>query len=142
MRKHVITSLLGLFLSTAPALAQECEGLCGTWELVSVKWEDADGNSGVSTTADLPSMKVLNLTHFSLTRMNTDGSFAGHSGRYTLKDGSYTEHIQSASNPYLRGQAFTFQSELVGNTWRISGSVGDLRLEEVWRRVGARRDGS
>ena len=142
MRNYLITSLLGLFLSTGSAPAQKCDGLCGTWELVSTKWEDADGNSGVSTTADLPSMKVLNLTHFSLTRMNKDGSFAGHSGSYTLGNGAYTEHIQSASNPYLRGQSFTFESKLVGDTWHISGSVGDLKLEEVWRRVGTKREGN
>jgi len=141
MRNYVIPSLLGLFLFAAPALAQDCGGLCGTWELVSVKWARTDGTSGEDTKADTPSMKVINHTHFSLTRKNAD-EFAGHAGRYTLEGDSYTEHIQQASNRYIVGQSFTFKSEVIGDTWRISGSVEDLKLEEVWRRVKAQREGS
>jgi hypothetical protein len=106
-------------------------------------WEDSEGRSGENTSADLRSMKVLNCTHFSLTRSKADRSFdAAHSGRYTLDDGIYTEHIEHASNPYLLGNSFSFKSEILGETWKISGSVGDLKLEEVWRRVKVQREGS
>ena len=143
VRKRIILALPVLALFCASALAQECSELCGTWELVSLKWENADGTSGESTSADLRSMKVMNSTHFSLTRSQADMNFdAAHSGRYTLKDGIYTEHIEQASNPYLLGNSFSFKSEVDGDTWKISGSVGDLKLEEVWRRVGSHREGS
>ena len=143
MKKRIILALPVLVLFCASASAQECSELCGTWELVSVQWENADGTSGESTSADLRSMKVMNPTHFSLTRSQADKSFdAAHSGRYTLKDGIYTEHIEQASNPYLLGNSFSFKSEVDGDTWKISGSVGDLKLEEVWRRVSALREGS
>jgi hypothetical protein len=142
MRKYVIPSLLGLILFSSAATGQDCGGLCGTWELVSMKWKDAEGNSGENTAADLPTMKVINHTHFSLTRNNADGSFDGHAGRYKLEGDYYTEQIQHASNPYLKGQSFTFETRLTGDIWRISGSVGDLELEEVWRRIGTKREGS
>jgi hypothetical protein len=116
-------------------LAGEASKLEGSWEFVSGTFTTSEGTSKV-TAEDRKAIKVLSATHFSMVGHAGDYKF-GHAGRYTLKDGEYTEYMDVATSPDIEGRPYTFESKVEGDTWRISGKMENLglSLEEVWRRV-------
>jgi len=85
--------------------------------------------------------KILNSTHFAWGRETKDGTevLAG-GGRYEYypeKD-LYIEHIQYHSETAFAGQTLKFDARIKGNTWFVTGDLGDgVKLKEVWRRVDA-----
>jgi hypothetical protein len=113
----------------------------GTWKMVSQEVVYPDSVQDRSD--DFGSnFKILNSTHFAWGRETKDGKevLAG-GGRYEYypeKD-LYIEHIQYHSETAFAGQTLRFDARVEGNTWFITGDLGDgVELKEVWRRVDSR----
>lgn len=129
------------FLVSTSTLAQEMNPLVGTWEMVSQRQIYPD------TTLDRgkflgPSYKILNATHFAFGRQTIVGGvveddvYAG-GGRYEY-DGAnaYTEYVEYHESAPTVGLTIEFHCRLEGDTlWYHTGQIGNMRLEEVWRRV-------
>lgn len=109
----------------------------GTWKMISqeIVYPDSVQDRSDDWGANF---KILNSTHFAWGRETKDGEevLAG-GGRYEYypeKD-VYVEHIQYHSDPVLAGQTIKFTARVEGNTWFLTGDLGDAKLKEVWRRV-------
>ncbi len=128
-------------LVTAVATQAQSNPLVGTWEMVSQRSIYPD------TTIDRgrylgPSYKMLNDTHFAFGRQQIingvveDDVYAG-GGRYKFDgDSAYTEYIEYHESAPNVGLTVKFKARLVGDSlWYHTGQIGQMRLEEVWRRV-------
>jgi hypothetical protein len=124
-----------------PAESDGTYALVGTWEMVSQREVYPD------TTIDRgrflgPSYKILNKTHFAFGRQRIIGGvvqddvFAG-GGRYSF-DGksSYVEYVEYHESAPNVGLTIEFDCQLQGDSlWYHTGTIGEMRLEEVWKRV-------
>ena len=132
--------VLSLLISTT-VLAQQTNPLVGTWEMVSQRQIYPD------TTLDRgkflgPSYKILNETHFAFGRQTIVGGvveddvYAG-GGRYEYDGASkYVEHVEYHESAPTVGLTIEFHCRLEGDSlWYHTGQIGNMRLEEVWRRV-------
>ena len=146
MRDLLLVLLLAVI--AAPAAAQNApvgedrsDALVGTWEMVSQREVYAD------TTIDRgrflgPSYKILNKTHFAFGRqlivdgVPADDVFAG-GGRYRYDGKSrYVEYVEYHESAPTVGLEIEFDCRLQGDSlWFHTGTIGDMRLEEVWRRL-------
>ncbi len=114
----------------------------GTWKMVSqeVVYPDSVSDRSDNWGANF---KILNSTHFAWGRETEDGEkvLAG-GGRYEYYPDKnlYIEHIQYHSETAFAGQTLEFNIRVEGNTWFVTGNLGDgVKLKEVWRRVDAQK---
>ncbi|HEV7925287.1 MAG TPA: hypothetical protein VGR14_08030 [Verrucomicrobiae bacterium] len=110
----------------------------GTWQLVSTKYGDAKDYT------DYPPenrrLKMITGTHFTWldyeTKTGKIRTSAG--GRYTLKDGAYTETIEFAGeglDAYL-GKPQVFTIKIDGDKLSQSGKLSDgTEIREIWQRL-------
>jgi len=110
----------------------------GTWTMVSqeVIYPDSIQDRSDDWEANF---KILNSTHFAWGRETKNGNevLAG-GGRYEYypKKNLYIEHVQYHSDPGFAGQTLEYETRVEGNTWFITGDLGDgVKLKEVWRRI-------
>jgi hypothetical protein len=141
LRRLFVLTIALLLVGPAGASGQlPANELEGTWKMVSQEVvypdsvQDRSNNWGAN-------FKILNSTHFAWGRETKDGTevLAG-GGRYEYypeKD-LYIEHIQYHSETAFAGQTLKFDARIKGNTWFVTGDLGDgVKLKEVWRRVDA-----
>jgi hypothetical protein len=128
-------------LSIAQLLAgqPETSGLSATWELVSMK---CGGDS--SEMADQPKerkkIKLINGTHFVWAEYErASGKLLGLAGgTFELKDTTYTEKIEFASDGFegMVGRVFAFEVKVLNGRLMQSGMMGEnMKLEEVWQKA-------
>ena len=109
--------------------------LSGNWRLAS---REQNGKMVPMTTGSRKTIKVMSATRFQWAAINTEtGEFFGTGGgRYSLKDGKYTEMIEFFSRDSSRvGMSLVFNALIDGSEWMHSGksSKGDP-LKEIWLR--------
>ncbi len=132
---------LSLFIVTSAAGQMASNPLVGTWEMISQRQIYPD------TTLDRgrflgPSYKILNDTHFAFGRQTIIGGvveddvYAG-GGRYEYDgQGTYTEYVEYHESAPTVGLTIKFNARLQGDSiWYHTGQIGEMLLEEVWRRV-------
>jgi len=110
-------------------------GLSGNWRITS---RDQNGQMVAMNPGARKTIKILSDTRFQWAAINTEtGEFFGTGGgKYSFKDGKYSEMIEFFSRDSTRvGMSLTFDATLNGNEWLHSGksSKGDP-VKEIWTR--------
>ncbi len=101
--------------------------LAGTWKLLSGTLIEKGDTTTTDYTSGKSFIKILNDTHFAfmLHDLNhgkdSSAAFTAGGGKYTLKDRSYTEHLEYCSARDWEGHNFTFNVEINGDTLIQSG---------------------
>ena len=106
----------------------------GTWELVSSEW------NGQPSPANQKELKMLSPKHFMWViydkdKMKTVGT---GNGTWTLNGSTYTEHvdfIDIAGGEKMMGTDATFTLTVDGSTMTQSGTLGETKMKEVWKRL-------
>ncbi|MBX2951864.1 MAG: membrane or secreted protein [Leadbetterella sp.] len=124
----------GVSFDRVDARAQNA--LTGLWVITGRA--NAQGEMGKITPGARRTYKMMADGHFQWLAINTQsGEFSGTGGgRYTLKDGKYTETIEFFSRDNSRvGAELQFDASVSGNEWIHSGksSKGDP-IKEIWTR--------
>nr|WP_231403239.1 lipocalin-like domain-containing protein [Hymenobacter guriensis] len=113
--------------------------IMGTWRLIgSMVIEKGDTVSAVSNKTE-SFVKIINDSHFAFLHHDISkgkGStavFAAGGGRYTLKDGKYTEHLEYCSARNWEGNDFVFTVTLKNDTLTQSGveKVASIGVDRV-----------
>jgi hypothetical protein len=106
----------------------------GAWELVS-----ADHN-GQPMPASQREVKILSPRHFMFVLYGTDNKkvVGAGTGSWTLNGTSYVEHldfIDVGDSASLNGTDANFTLVVDGNTMTQTGTIGTVKLREVWKRL-------
>jgi hypothetical protein len=135
--KAAVTVCVLLLGSGGAAPAGELPGpLDGAWEMVRGQQTRADGSVVEITRDDRQALKIIGSGHFVYISQDGPDAFHGaHGGRCEIDGSEYTEHVDHASLGQMRGQSYTFEFRLEGDQWHLWGRLGDLEIEELWRRV-------
>lgn len=101
--------------------------IVGTWKLLTGTLIE-NGDTTVTQYTDSTSfIKIINDTHFAFllhdVRKGKDSGavYSSGGGRYTLKDSSYTEHLEYCSAREWEGHDFNFTLQLSNDTLVQSG---------------------
>lgn len=97
--------------------------IVGTWKLLSGTLIEKGDTTVTDYTRNLSFIKIINDTHFSFTnhdlnhgKDSTSAAFSAGAGTYSLKDNSYTEHLEYCNAREWEGHDFTFAIEIKGDT--------------------------
>lgn len=150
--KQILIGCLCFFLFGFQSKKDSIPNLEGTWKLVSYKYGLEKSFSDVLPFIEY--RKIITKTHFTWVSYGEDGDdiIGAGGGTYTLKDGKYTEKSDffHPMGKEIIGTSTTFNSELNGKTWKISGTiksvtidpksgkhdkVEQIRLEEIWEKI-------
>ena len=88
--------------------------LVGTWELVSGTTIQGSDTTTTDYTKNKKFLKIINETHFSFVGHDLSKGkdslafYTSGAGTYSLKDSSYTEHLQFCSDRAWEGNDFNF----------------------------------
>ena len=149
MKGYGITALLLLLLlgceytdSDIPpaAVAEEthpdgyCDDLSGSWEMVSMTVTTTDSIYTQDQT-QIPTLKVLNGTHWMFIRQSAEEFIFAQGGQYRLEDGVYTEIVDYSAEPGNISNEYVFECELIDDSWYHRGDLGNMFVDEVWQRV-------
>ena len=99
----------------------------GTWQLVSGTTIEKGDTTVTSYTKDLSFIKVINQTHFAFLKhavgkgKDSTNAFGAGGGRYTLKDSTYTEHLEYCSDKQWEGNDFSFTITISNDSLTQSG---------------------
>jgi hypothetical protein len=104
--------------STAP--------IVGTWKLLTGTLIEKGDTIVTDYTKNTSFIKVINDTHFAflqhdLTKGKDSAVFVAGGGAYSLKDSSYTEHLEYCSAREWEGNDFAFTVSIKGDTLVQSG---------------------
>jgi hypothetical protein len=94
--------------------AVETNPIIGTWQLISGTTIQGKDTTTTDYTAGKRMLKIVNGTHFAFVghdlNKGTDSSkfYSSGAGAYTLKDSSYTEHLDFCSDRNWEGTSFNF----------------------------------
>jgi hypothetical protein len=144
--------LLACSCSPGTDSAKQESPLAGTWELV---WSRIDGEESSLYSRNV---KVLTDNYFMWMDQNKNlrvdtirtklGILITHYGmgfgKYTYRDGTYTEYIENFSDPVYNGMVVPFTVELRGDTlyqvgtfpvFRAGEKISDIKLEEKRIRI-------
>ncbi len=108
--------------SSAPTLP-----IAGTWKLLSGTLIEKGDTTVTDYTKDVSFIKIINNDHFAFLTHDTKGAtdssktFDAGGGSYTLKDSSYTEHLQYCLEREWEGHDFTFTVTIKNDTLTQSG---------------------
>ncbi|GAA5220740.1 hypothetical protein [Membranihabitans marinus] len=115
---------------------ESSQGLAGIWRISGRKVNDEIQSIPKRARQTL---KVLSDERFQWIAMNTEtGEFFGTGGgRYTYKNGKYTEHIEFFSRDNSRvGMKLEFNGEVIDGNWHHSGkSSKGSPIYEIWSKV-------
>ncbi|MEN9684727.1 MAG: hypothetical protein RLZZ28_513 [Bacteroidota bacterium] len=110
----------------------------GSWKLISGTLVE----NGISQTTDytrsISFIKIINDTHFSFLKhdlqkgKDSTASFGAGGGTYTLKDSTYTEHLEYCSDRVWEGNDFSFTVTLKNDTL-IQKGVEKIEKEGINR---------
>lgn len=111
------------------------ESLAGNWRITG---REQSGTMTPIKPAARKTIKILSGTRFQWAAINMEtGEFFGTGGgHYSLKDGTYTEHIEFFSRDASRvGASLSFKAAINNGEWHHSGlsSKGE-KIHEVWSR--------
>ena len=94
--------------------------LVGTWQLLSGTLIEKGDTSVTDYTKNVSFIKIINESHFAFLKHSTDkGSAANYDsggGRYTLRDSTYTEHLEYCNEREWEGHDFIFTVSLKNDT--------------------------
>lgn len=153
-RIRSLICLIPLVCSCSPGTdsAKQDAPLAGTWELV---WSRIDDEESSLYSRNV---KVITGSYFMWMDQNKDlrvdtirtklGNLITHYGmgfgKYTFKDGTYTEYIENFGDPAYNGMVIPFKVELRGDTlyqvgtfpvFRMGEKISDIKLEEKRVRI-------
>lgn len=109
----------------------------GTWKLLTGTLIEKGDTTVTDYTKETEFIKIINDTHFAFLShdLNKDSvaSFSAGGGHYTLKDGSYTEHLEYCNAREWEGNNFDFTVTINNDTLTQKGvekidSLGVNRL--------------
>src|SRR5689334_5405365 len=88
--------------------------MVGTWKLINATVIEKNDTTVTDYTKGLSFIKIINDTHFAFLQHDLKNgkdstvSFVAGGGTYSLKDSSYTEHLQYCSDRNWEGHDFPF----------------------------------
>jgi len=93
----------------------------GTWKLLSGTLIEKGDTTVTHYNKDVSFIKIINDTHFAFLQHNTnkgkDASvFVAGGGSYSIKDSSYTEHLEYCSAREWEGNDFSFTVNIQNDT--------------------------
>jgi hypothetical protein len=142
MRKSIFTVVILILLSCNTVQNKTSDTklpLQGTWKLLTGTLIEKGDTTVTDYTKATPFIKIINDTHFAfLTHDLNKGkdsaaSFVAGGGKYSLKDSSYTEHLEYCSDRQWEGNDFNFTITINNDTLTQKGlekidSIGVNRL--------------
>lgn len=97
--------------------------ITGTWKLLKGEVIAKGDTTITDYTMDVSFIKIINDTHFAFLQHDLKNgkdsamaAFSAGGGRYTLKDSSYTEHLEYCNAREWEGHDFTFTITFRGDT--------------------------
>jgi len=108
--------------TTNTAISQPAIPIAGTWKLISGTLIEKGDTTVTDYTKDVSFIKIINGDHFAFlthdTKATADSAktFDAGGGKYTLKDSSYTEHLQYCLEREWEGHDFTFTVTIKNDT--------------------------
>ena len=96
--------------------------IAGTWQLISGTLIEKGDTTTTDYTKNKSFIKIINATHFAFLQhdlskgKNADSSFSSGGGHYTLKDSSYTEHLEYCNDRQWEGNDFSFTVTIKNDT--------------------------
>ncbi|MEJ7586406.1 MAG: hypothetical protein WKI04_02470 [Ferruginibacter sp.] len=118
--------LCGCTNNTKPA-GEDTLPLTGTWQLISGTTIEKGDTTITYYSKDLSFIKIINETHFAFLMhdlkkgKDSTAAFGAGGGIYTLKDSTYTEHLEYCSDREWENNDFTFTVSLQNDTLIQSG---------------------
>ncbi len=119
--------------SSAANTGEDCD-LVGSWEMVSMQVTTADSTVEYDET-EQPTLKILNDTHWMFIRQSADSFLFSQGGHYELDGNTYKEIVDYSADPGNIGNVYTFECQVENDRWLHRGGLGNVRYDEVWRRV-------
>ena len=151
MKKKVTAGLVGVFmLACTPQKPRQQEAgaglpITGTWRLLTGTLIENGDTLVTDYTKDRSFIKIINDSHFAFLhhdlKKGTDTAlFSAGGGAYTLKDSTYTEHLEYCNARDWEGHDFSFTVSIHNDTLvqrgveKIAGSnVNRYNLEQYVR---------
>ncbi len=99
--------------------------LAGTWKLVSGTLVEKGDTTFTDYTGSREMIKIINATHFSFLnhdKSDTAALFVAGGGKYTFKEGNYTEFLEYCSDRQWEGHEFNFKVEIENDTLVQTGT--------------------
>ena len=100
----------------------------GTWQLISGTTIEKNDTLVTDYTKTLSFIKIINDSHFAFLKHDLNkgkdtatASFGAGGGSYTLKDSSYTEHLEYCNDRQWENNDFTFTVTIKNDTLVQSG---------------------
>ena len=143
MRKSICIATILLMLLSCNTDQNKASGtnlpIQGTWKLLTGTLIEKGDTTVTDYTKATSFIKIINDTHFAfLTHDLNKGkdsaaSFVAGGGKYSLKDSSYTEHLEYCSDRQWEGNDFSFTITINNDTLTQTGvekidSIGVNRL--------------
>ena len=123
--------LLSVFFFSCDHLQQNRttpKPIAGTWKLLRGTLIQKGDTTVTDYTKNVSFVKIINDTHFAFLQHDLNkgkdsasASFVAGGGTYSLKDSSYTEHLQYCSDRVWEGHDFSFTITLKNDTLTQSG---------------------
>ena len=136
MKKLLSILVLLTIVTSAFTQSKKKSPLYGTWILESAVFttEDSVFKEDKSTKKQ---MKIVTPGHFAfiISNASDDKFLMASAGRAIVAGNTYTEIIDYSSQPDALNKSYTFSVKVVGDTWYHSGTLGNWKLEEVWKRA-------
>jgi hypothetical protein len=93
----------------------------GTWKLISGTVIEKGDTTFTDYTKDVSFIKIINDSHFAFLSHGVNApdsakSFDAGGGKYSLKDSSYTEHLEYCKEREWEGHDFTFTVTIKNDT--------------------------
>jgi hypothetical protein len=123
MRYAIITCCSVLFFScTHLHQSTDQPDLAGTWKLQTGTLIEHGDTTVTDYTKTSSFIKIINATHFAFLQhdlgkgKDSAASFSAGGGTYTLKDSTYTEHLEYCNARNWEGNDFSFTVTIDGDT--------------------------
>ncbi|NEU08262.1 hypothetical protein GZH53_08055 [Flavihumibacter sp. R14] len=131
MKLKIAILMISTFLMSCGAEKQDAKlnspQLTGTWKLLTATLIEKGDTTVTDYTKDLSFIKIINDTHFAFLQHDLNKGkdsaavFVSGGGKYTLKNNSYTEHLEYCSARNWEGNDFVFTITLKNDTLVQSG---------------------
>ena len=132
--KFIIGTIFGLYCLMAcepvvkdNAVSNASLPLTGTWKLLTGTLIEKGDTVVTDYTKNNSFIKIINDTHFAFLQHDLNkgkdsaSAFSSGGGSYTLKDSSYTEHLEYCTAREWEGHDFTFTIQINKDTLIQSG---------------------
>lgn len=132
--KFIIGTIFGAYclMACEPVVKHNVESnaslpLTGTWKLLTGTLIEKGDTVVTDYTKNNSFIKIINDTHFAFLQHDLNkgkdsaSAFSSGGGSYTLKDSSYTEHLEYCTAREWEGHDFTFTIQIYNDTLIQSG---------------------